>query len=64
MRKVLYMVASLALFVSSAFAAKPVLAVAEFRNDTSAGGWSSDVGSDLASMLTNELASTEKFKLV
>ncbi len=64
MRKVLFVIASLTLFVSSAFAAKPVLAVAEFRNDTSAGWWSSDVGSDLASMLTNELAGTEKFKLV
>jgi len=52
------------LFVSSAFAAKPVLAVAEFRNDTSAGWWSSDVGNDLAGMLANELAATEKFKLV
>ena len=64
MRKVLLGIASLTLFVSSAFAAKPVLAVAEFRNDTSAGWWSSDVGSDLAGMLTNELAGTNKFKLV
>ena len=64
MRKVLFAIASLTLFVSSAFAAKPVLAVAEFRNDTSAGWWSSDVGNDLAGMLANELAGTEKFKLV
>ena len=55
MRKALFAIASLTLFVSSAFAAKPVLAVAEFRNDTSAGWWSSDVGNDLAGMLANEL---------
>ena len=64
MRKALFAIALVTLFVSSAFAAKPVLAVAEFRNDTSASWWSSDVGNDLAGMLANELASTEKFKLV
>jgi len=64
MRKFIMLAASLVLSVSSAFAAKPVLAVSEFRNETSAGWWRSDVGSDLASMLSNELASTEKFKMV
>jgi curli biogenesis system outer membrane secretion channel CsgG len=64
MRKALFAIASFTLFVSSAFAAKPVLAVAEFRNDTSASWWTSDVGNDLAGMLSNELAATEKFKLV
>src|SRR5256886_17606411 len=64
MRKALFAIASLTLFVSSAFAAKPVLAVAEFRNDTSASWWTSDVGNDLAGMLSNEPAGTEKFKLV
>ena len=63
MRKALFAIASLTLFVSSAFAAKPVLAVAEFRNDTSASWWSSDVGSDLAGMLSNELAGTELVKV-
>ena len=43
---------------------KPSIGVAEFRNDTSAGWWSGGVGNDLASMLTNELATTEKFKIV
>ena len=43
---------------------KPSVGVAEFTNDTSASWWYSDVGRDLASMLTNELASTEKFKIV
>jgi curli biogenesis system outer membrane secretion channel CsgG len=57
-------VASLFL-VTAAFAAdKPSLGVAEFRNDTTAGWWYSDVGRDLAGMLTNELASTGKFKVV
>ncbi len=64
MRKTLLAVAVLALVCSSAFAAKPVLAVAEFHNDTQAYWWSSDVAHDLAGMLSNELASTEKFKLV
>ena len=43
---------------------KPTIAVNEFKNETSAGWWYSNVGSDLAGMLTNELAATEKFKLV
>lgn len=51
--------------VPLAFAAeKPVMAVAEFRNDTNVGWWSSDVARDLSGMLTNELASTGKFKMV
>jgi curli biogenesis system outer membrane secretion channel CsgG len=56
----------LALFVAgSAFAAsKPVLGVAEFKNDTTASWWYSDVGNDLAGMLTNELAGLGKFKIV
>ncbi len=43
---------------------KPTIGVAEFRNDTSAGWWSGGTGRDLAGMLTNELAATEKFRLV
>jgi len=52
------------LVAGSAFAAKPSLGVAEFRNDTSAGWWYGGAGRDLAGMLTNELASTEKFRMV
>lgn len=54
------------LFAAGAvFAAeKPRLGVAEFRNETSAGWWYSDVGRDLAGMLTNELAGTGKFRVV
>src|SRR2546430_4562693 len=57
--------AALALSSTAVFASeKPSLGVAEFTNDTSASWWYSDVGRDLASMLTNELAATEKFKMV
>ena len=54
------------LFVASVCLAesKPSVGVAEFRNDTSAGWWYGGAGSDLSSMLTNELAGTEKFKVV
>ena len=57
-------VSILFLFATSAMAAKPVLAVTEFRNDTAAGWWYGGVGNDLAGMLTNELAGTGSFKLV
>lgn len=43
---------------------KPVLAVTEFQNRTSAAWWYGGVGDDLAGMLTNELAGTGKFKMV
>ena len=65
MHKKIVLVLSLLLLVStSAFAAKPVLGVAEFTNETSAGWWYGGVGRDLADMLTNELVGTEKFKVV
>jgi len=68
MRKFAFAMLSSLLFVCSALAgdhgSKPVLAVSEFKNETSAGWWSSDVGSDLAGMLTDELAATGKFKIV
>ncbi|HEX8153594.1 MAG TPA: CsgG/HfaB family protein [Thermoanaerobaculia bacterium] len=57
--------ALLSLFAAtSLFAAKPVLAVSEFKNETSANWWSSDVGKELSGMLTNELAATNKFRIV
>lgn len=43
---------------------KPSIGVAEFRNDTAAGWWYGGAGNDLSSMLTNELAGTEKFRVV
>ena len=61
----LRMALCLCLVASMAAAAeKPSLAVNEFKNETSAGWWYSNVGSDLAAMLTNELAGTEKFRMV
>jgi curli biogenesis system outer membrane secretion channel CsgG len=55
----------LTMFAAPAGAAdKPVLAVAEFKNQTGAGWWRGGVGWELSDMLTNELASTEKFKMV
>jgi len=60
------LIAILLMFIAgSAMAAtKPVMAVAEFQNDTAAGWWYGGVGRDLAGMLTNELAGTGKFKMV
>ena len=43
---------------------KPSMAVIEFDNRSGAYWWSGGVGDDLADMLTNELASTDKFKMV
>jgi curli biogenesis system outer membrane secretion channel CsgG len=43
---------------------RPVLAVAEFKNETSAGWWSSSVGGDLAALLSNELSNTGSFRVV
>ena len=65
MHKKIVLLLSLLLLVStSAFAAKPVIGVSEFTNDTSAAWWYGGVGDDLADMLTNELAGTGKFKVV
>ena len=56
---------TLAILATSAMAGdKPVLAVTEFQNRTSAAWWYGGVGDDLAGMLTNELAGSGKFKMV
>lgn len=53
------------LTAGTSFAAtKPSIGVADFRNETHAGWWSSGMGRDMASMLTNELGSIGKFKVV
>jgi curli biogenesis system outer membrane secretion channel CsgG len=49
---------------ASAMAQKPVLGVAEFKNQTAAGWWRGGVGWELSGMLSNELAGTEKFRVV
>ena len=52
------------LLAGTAAADKPVMGVAEFRNQTSAGWWRGGVGWELSGMLGNELAGTEKFRIV
>ncbi|HSP17063.1 MAG TPA: CsgG/HfaB family protein [Thermoanaerobaculia bacterium] len=66
MRSPIVRIALMTFFVAAVALAeeKPRLGVAEFRNETSAGWWYSDVGRDLAGMLTNELAGTGKFRVV
>jgi curli biogenesis system outer membrane secretion channel CsgG len=58
--------ALIVIFIAGAAMAadKPVIAVNEFKNETSAGWWYGGAGRDLADMLTNELQATGKFKLV
>lgn len=43
---------------------RPVVAVAEFRNDTRAGWWGGGVGRELSTMLTNEMSATGQFRMV
>jgi curli biogenesis system outer membrane secretion channel CsgG len=43
---------------------KPVIAVAEFKNESGAGWWRGGVGNDLAGLLSNELAATGSFSVV
>ncbi|HEX2120757.1 MAG TPA: CsgG/HfaB family protein [Thermoanaerobaculia bacterium] len=63
--KTVFLFTVLLILATSAMAAgKPVMAVTDFRNDTSAAWWYGGVGSDLAGMLTNELAGTGNFKMV
>ena len=54
----------LAVISSSALADRPVLGVAEFKNESGAGWWGGGVGWDLSGMLANELASTGAFRIV
>ena len=55
---------TIALTSVAAFAADPAIGVAEFRNDSGAAWWYGGVGDDLAGMLSNELSSTGKFRVV
>src|ERR671925_520967 len=64
MRKSFLMLSLLVLVSTAGFAADPAVGVAEFTNDTHAGWWYGGVGRDLAGMLSNELAATEKFRVV
>lgn len=48
----------------TALADKPTMAVLDFRNTTSAYWWRDPVGRELSGMLTNELASGKKFRMI
>src|SRR5688572_17505811 len=50
--------------VSHARGDKPVIAVAEFKNESGAGWWSGGVGWELSGMLSNELVATGDFAVV
>jgi len=58
------MATTLLLFSVQALADRPVLGVAEFKNESGAGWWGGGVGWDLSGMLANELASTGAFRVV
>lgn len=55
---------ALILISTTALADRPVLGVAEFKNESGAGWWGGGVGWDLSGMLANELASTGAFRVV
>ena len=50
--------------VAPAFAAKPSVGVAEFRNNSRAHWWYGGLGWDLADMVTNELAALGSMTIV
>lgn len=56
--------ASLVPAVAMAAGDRPVVGVIEFKNESGAGWWSGGVGWELASMLSNELAATNAFRVV
>jgi curli biogenesis system outer membrane secretion channel CsgG len=62
MRKVFTL--AMCLFAVSAMAAEPGVGVAEFSNDTAASWWYGGAGREMASMLSNELSATGKFRVV
>src|SRR5436190_4851708 len=62
--KILFLAVTLICTAMAFGSDKPSVGVAEFTNETSASWWYSDAGRDLAGMLTNELASSGKFKMV
>jgi len=65
MKRQLIALFGLALCAGQALAQdRPVVAVAEFKNESTAGWWHGGVGRDLAGLLSNELASTGDFSVV
>jgi len=66
MRKAITLFSTTLVLLAShaALAAKPVVGVAEFKNQTGAGWWHGGVGWELSSMLSNELSNTGDFTVV
>ena len=62
--KILMAAATLAVGATAMAADKPVIAVAEFKNESGAGWWSGGVGWELSGMLSNELVATKAFRVV
>ena len=60
-----FAVSALAFMPGGSTAADKIsIGVDDFKNETHAGWWTGGVGHDLAGMLSNELSSTGKFKIV
>lgn len=57
-------VASVSSICSASVDDKPRLAVMRFTNNTAAWWWKPGIGSELSDMLTNELASSKKFRMI
>ncbi len=66
MKKSFAVLLTLAGMVASgaAFAERPAIGVAEFKNESGAGWWRGGVGWELAGMLSNELSSSGDFRVV
>ena len=63
--RALFFIACTALISQASYAAKPVMGVAEFKNEaTGVYWWGGGVGWELSSMLSNELANTGEFRVV
>jgi curli biogenesis system outer membrane secretion channel CsgG len=61
----LFFIACTALISQAGYAAKPIMGVAEFKNEaTGVYWWGGGVGWELSSMLSNELANTGEFRVV
>ncbi len=65
MKKAVLILLAVILYGAPGWAAeKPSMAVLDFTNNTNAYWWKPGVGRDLANMLTNELASSKKFRML
>jgi len=65
MKKIIFtLIISLLASMAMAKDDRPVVAVLEFKNETSAAWWQSGVGRELSDMLSNELLGTGVFKVV